>query len=483
MGKIVRILVEKSKIDKPMPTGLNTKIPPIYTFALGVIFVMALIVRLYPVIGTTETAYRYGFGIFGDTELYHVIAYNLYKGNGFSGTDDGRAFGLKGGGTNIEYEPAITRGPVYPFFISMVYKIFGSEKNMESIHTWRINLDKVRIVQCFMDAFVCILVFLITFLICQKSFFPAIISALLYCFSFYNIFYSRALLSECVTTFLLTLMLLFCILSLKYNKIYYWILAGICLGLTTLSRPEYLFFTLVFAFYTLIVGHRHILNVLKKSLIFVVATAIIIAPWTVRNYLTFKKPILVSVGALGTSLYIGTLETNDNWKSWNEMPVDKASFRQEQVTAKYLYDSAIHFTLLGSIKVKEFEDILIKLSLKRIRNKPLESFKIWIMRIPRLWYQFYIPMYGCREASGNFFIFYFVFAVYSFWKSRREEIILAFPIVLLFIYLTLIFLPLHIEPRYGVALMPCIISLAGIGIWKFVSLAKILTRKKQTDSK
>jgi len=40
------------------------------------------------------------------------------------------------------------------------------------------------------------------------------------------------------------------------------------------------------------------------------------------------------------------------------------------------------------------------------------------------------------------------------------------PIIVLFIYLNLAFLPLEIEPRYGVPLMPGIISLAGIGVWK-----------------
>ena len=37
---------------------------------------------------------------------------------------------------------------------------------------------------------------------------------------------------------------------------------------------------------------------------------------------------------------------------------------------------------------------------------------------------------------------------------------------LLFVYLNLIFLPVHIEPRYGVALMPGIIALTGIGLGK-----------------
>ena len=55
-----------------------------------------------------------------------------------------------------------------------------------------------------------------------------------------------------------------------------------------------------------------------------------------------------------------------------------------------------------------------------------------------------------------------MYAVAAAGKDRR----LMWPVILLFVYLNLIFMPLSIEPRYGVALMPGIISLAGIGLYK-----------------
>ena len=48
----------------------------------------------------------------------------------------------------------------------------------------------------------------------------------------------------------------------------------------------------------------------------------------------------------------------------------------------------------------------------------------------------------------------------------KEERVLMGLVGLLFLYLNLIFLPLHIEPRFGVALMPGIIALTGIGLGK-----------------
>ena len=111
----------------------------------------------------------------------------------------------------------------------------------------------------------------------------------------------------------------------------------------------------------------------------------------------------------------------------------------------------------------------MRLALKRIKNDPLQCFQNWITKIPRLWYQSYIQMYVYKEASGNFFIFYFVFGLYAVFAGTKREKTLMSPICFLFIYSTIIFLPLGVEPRYGVALMSGIISLTGIGIWKVIS--------------
>ena len=80
-----------------------------YYKAIGliVIFVAALIVRLYPVINSPEKINK-GFGPFGDANLYHILTYNLYKGNGFSGTDDGTPYGLNP-------EPNSSNAAIRPF--------------------------------------------------------------------------------------------------------------------------------------------------------------------------------------------------------------------------------------------------------------------------------------------------------------------------------------------------------------------------------
>ena len=77
------------------PGASNFKVttPFIRILGLILIFLAALFIRIDPVLMTPEPI-RAGFGPFGDSFLYHNIAYNLYKGHGYSGIDNGSAFGL-----------------------------------------------------------------------------------------------------------------------------------------------------------------------------------------------------------------------------------------------------------------------------------------------------------------------------------------------------------------------------------------------------
>ena len=282
---------------------------------LSLIIIGALAIRLYPVVNSPEKN-RSGFGPFGDTFYYHRVAYNLCNGNGFSATDDGRAFGVGKKNKDLEYEPTITRGPVYPFFMCMVYKTLGNEEYMVSLEDWHKNLNKVRIVQCVIDAAICLLVFFIVRLIYPAFFLPAFISAFLYCFSFYNIFYTKALLSESLTTFLMTWFIFFCVLVLKNQKKLWFFLAGAVFGLVILSRFEYAIFVFVIIIYMCFINRRSLPIAIKNCVIFIIGVIIVISPWTVRNHIAFKKPILVSIGTLGYKLWQGTFETDKIWGRW-----------------------------------------------------------------------------------------------------------------------------------------------------------------------
>ena len=78
---------------------------------LALVVALALILRLGPEIRSPESEHN-GHGPFGDTQLYHRIAVNLLRGNGFSSTDDGSAHGTE----RIEPERyELSASPFYRF--------------------------------------------------------------------------------------------------------------------------------------------------------------------------------------------------------------------------------------------------------------------------------------------------------------------------------------------------------------------------------
>lgn len=439
------------------------------TIGIICIFILALSLRLIP---SQQEKYRYGLGQFGDTFLFHIIAHNLYRGQGFSGITDGKSFGNESQEISVErYEPAATRAPIYPFFISCVYKLLGNAADMESILTWHNNWDKVRIVQCVLDASLCVAIYLLNRFFWPASAWPALFAAILYCFSFYNIFYARALLTESLATFWVTISLFFSIMGLKYPQNRWWYVAsGAGFALTTLTRPEYILFIPLLGLFIFTINKKNTFLALKKMTIFLVSALIVIIPWTIRNYISFKEPIIVSIGGLGYSLFMGTYESND-WRGWTDTPDHIYKNVEEKKHIEKLFSEFGYYYRNGSIKIKEIDAAFKAIALEKLKSDPLRIVKLWVEKIPRLWYQNYIQMYAFRELSGIYFIFYFLFALVAFfYKSKKEDKILMMPIVLLFFYLNCIFLPLHVEPRYGVAIMPGMICLAGIGLWKFVKL-------------
>ena len=433
--------------------------------AIGIscIFVVALSIRLIP---THQEIVRDGFGQFGDTYLYLAIAHNLYKGNGFSGTlEESKNAPAK------EYKPTATRGPGYPFFIFCVYKLLGNEKDMISPLTWHLIWDKVRIVQFVMDSSLCFVVYAMGCAFFPKSFWPAIMSAVLYCFSVYNIYYAKALLSESLLTFLITISLGSVIMGITHSQKRWWIGAGTGFGLAILTRPEYILFVPVLAVYIFIVYRKTISKAIIASLCLVMSAFLVIVPWSIRNYICFKDFIIVSTGGVGINLFTGTFESNDNWKGWGNYPDSIYKNAEEKKLIQKLGSDYKHYYYNGNIKIKGVDLSFSKIALARIKQDPIKIIDLWIQKIPRLWYQNYIQMYVLKEPSGYFFDFYFIFALVGFfYDSGKREKTIMMPVVLLFLYLNCIFLPLHVEPRYGVSVMPGLICLTGVGIWKAFNL-------------
>lgn len=434
----------------------------IWVLSLTIIVAVALTFRLSTVIFSPERE-RFGLGPFGDSYGYHITAYNLIMGRGFSVTD------VEAGSGKPVYKPTFTRGPGYPFFIYLVYTTFPDYEKLSSTQYWHIAFDRVRIAQCAMDSLCCVLIFLIVRLLCPASLWLPLISAALYSFAPYNIYYTRALLTETLTAFLVTLFVLLSIAGMRTMRLRLFFYAGLAFGLVLLTRSEYMFLLPVFATFIFLSQRLHTASAVKASLVYMLSAAIIVAPWSVRNLIVLKKPILLTAGRSGEMLYTGTYYNKKNWRGWDTFPDDVCIDDEERQTVHALFKNGFQIIYSGSIEeVAKRDKTFMELAARRFRAHPLQAITNWMLKIPLLWYQGAFPIFRDPEASGLWFAFYFAFACYAFATAGSGGRKLMWPVVLLFIYLTIIFIPLYVEPRYSVPLMPSIICLAGIGAGKAV---------------
>lgn len=430
------------------------------------VFLLALVVRLYPAIRFPEP-YRHGRGPFGDTLVYHTIAFNLYKGHGYSATPGRDTFGDDLQDRSIEYRPAIFRAPAYPLFLSIIYRIWGNPSETLTRDAWRAIWQKVRLIQCVLDACVCLLVLVVVRTVSSTPAWMSLIAAALYAVCPYPIYYTRALLTETLTTFLMAVFLLISLLALKHRRLWRLGLAGVAFGGVTLSRPEYLLFAPVVALSLMFLNRRDPRTGIAQSVAYALGAVLVISPWTIRNSLVFKKPILISAGGWGGNLYFGAVLTRENWSWWWRQQYPDHLFLDEEERRLFLdYNTRYLTTLIdGTLEeINERDKAFFQLTVRRLQKAPLLTVKRWIVKIPRLWYLDSIPFYRDREASGAFVLLSLIVAAFAFVSAPPATRAPMALVWLLMIYLTVLLIPFHVESRYSVPLMPGLISLAALGL-------------------
>jgi 4-amino-4-deoxy-L-arabinose transferase-like glycosyltransferase len=202
-----------------------------------------------------------------DEIRYTAPAVNMLAGRGFSSD------------MSEPYLPSEHTVPLYPIFIAGVYAVFGQ------------NNLAVRIAQGAIDVATCLLVAFIAFTLAPDSLRKptTIVALIIYGFlSWFTVFWTRYVLTETLAIFLSMLAVALSIWARKGR--WRWSIVGAICGLTVLTRADSVL--LVFAFVLFlafqIVRQRSSLSVVGL-LFFCTGLSLILMPWTVRNYLVFKK--------------------------------------------------------------------------------------------------------------------------------------------------------------------------------------------------
>jgi 4-amino-4-deoxy-L-arabinose transferase-like glycosyltransferase len=282
-----------------------------------------------------------------DQVSYDALARSLLDGRGYGFTEKWYPF-------TPANTPTAHWSFVYPLYLAGTYAVTG-------YHPLAARLLQVAVG----GALLCFLVYLIGRRVANEN--TGLVSAGLAAVYGYFIYYSAALMTE---TFFIILVLLILYLSLELKEkptLARWALLGLVLGVAALLRQTVLLFVpflLLWLFWELKqAGIRW-----WHFTVPIVVIILMIAPWTIRNYLVFDHFLLLNSNA-GYALYASNNPNlGSDWR--NElvvMPVPKELAGQNEAQ------------LDRALTKKGFEFILAdpERYLRLTLNKSLEYFRFW----------------------------------------------------------------------------------------------------------
>ena len=224
---------------------------------------------------------KYGsWGEATDVE-YKIIAENMFNGQGFS----------------LNGKKTMFREPAYPFFLFMIYKIFG------------VNFNAVRIIQ-FILLFA---VIYFSYKLSLKLFSVSAARITVLAVSILPIFslYATDLISEILAAFLIIIFMLFFIKSIetKESSSYFSAVSGLFLGLLILTKSVFTLLPIfIIPLYFLLKKEKSA----KKAFFFGIALLAVVSPWAYRNYLNFDKFAIADRG--GMLLYLHAVKSSSDYK-------------------------------------------------------------------------------------------------------------------------------------------------------------------------
>ena len=368
----------------------------------------------------------------GDSIDYDRLGINLSLGNGFSSAPE------------KPFLPEIIRDPLYPFFLAAIYSLFGH-------HPLAVMLFQV-----VLDTIGCLLIFLLLRRIMNHAFSLSVLAMM----SFYpfSAYYCASLLSETLSTFLLSVSFFLWILCIRNKESdgspILLILLGVTLGLNILCKSALILLPLLFA--AVFVFPKRNMRSLKKSFLILTSCYLLVLPWTLRNALVFGKFIPVRVG-IGQALWVGTVERGGGIVT--ESKIDEGM--------EVLYRKFLETKETGN--AIEYDRLLKEAALNKIKRAPLSFLSRSIRNTFRIWMSMYhhemnpYLIYGARIGSMAVLILaiWGFFSSYSLWNRL-------YPFIWIIAYFSIIHALLHIEARYSMPARPYLLVFTCLGLFKLM---------------
>jgi len=340
--------------------------------------------------------------------------------------------------------------PLYAIFISICLSLFGDDQ------------VPVKVVQAFVDSTMIIAVYYI-----MREIFDArtgLVSAAISAIYPFSIYLTISIASEPLFTFFLSLFVLLTIRAVRSQKLHHYCAAGVLLGLATLTRGTTQFVPLIFLI-MLLPLHRLTKDILLAYLAFCLSFALVILPWTLRNYIVLED--FIPVGTAGGGVF--WQGSSEKFFTIDGKNVDWPAIR-ETLRAK-----GIEVPSKGS-KPSQAERFLTRAGIEnyksRLQSDPLSFVPFLLNKFFRLWYATESGHNQGVILAINLLIYPFALAGLMLAMVRKKSMAwLLFCIMFYFVVVHWVTLPLF---RYMIPVMPYVIGFAAFTITTIVKQSEFL---------
>jgi 4-amino-4-deoxy-L-arabinose transferase-like glycosyltransferase len=405
-------------------------------FTFTIIFVVALGLRGCVALSQPEAP-------IADPADYHQIGASLAEGHGYVTT----------GG-----KPTAWRPPGYPAFLSLIYRINGP------------SVLTATLVQSVVGALTVLMLMLFGLMVLNQI--ESVIAGVIATIYPVLVWLPRLLLSENLSL-LLTLITLWSVaMYIKSRRVWWLVLFGAVGGINTLVRGGNLALPIILGVGLLIVARRRRWADWKQLsaglLLAVAAFAVVLTPWTIRNYRVFHAFVPVATQE-GLTLYGSYWPPIRNGKLiWGNLP---GTEDPNVATANHLEDEVAASKYLQHV------------TLERLREQPAYFFrvipsKMISLLVPFDWEVLTHPVGNGRKLNWGY-LFIALPAVFGFvllCRNPRPNQWLLWVIPILVLVQTMVF---YGSPRFRLPVEPIAILLTSVSLahfWAFLKRRRSLLR-------
>jgi tetratricopeptide (TPR) repeat protein len=419
-----------------------------------IIFFSALILRLIYIIQLQDSPF-FNFPQI-DTLWHHLWANEIAAGN-------------------VIGNEVFFRAPLYPYFLSLIYSVFGD------------GPFAYRVIQSVIGSLSCVLIYLIGRDLFNKR--TAIIAGIIAAFYSIFIYFDNELLITNLFVFLTLLLFLITLRTDHKSSLKRFFLIGLICGLAAIARPTILILFPLLIYYLFLHHQKWSGKNLVPVLFLIAGMLIMILPVTIRNYAVGKDVVLISYQG-GVNFWAGNNLQADGKTAG--APGYYKAYGEYQDNVKFSGERTAELDLGRDMKPSEITGYWYKKGFEYIFGNPVKYIALEVKKLYFTWNAYEIEsnrdIYSQRPYSSllsillwhNIIGFPFgliaplallgIFLAIKNW-NRRYLLLLGF----LFIY-QIVLLLFFVTARFRAPILPFIIILAAFAIDYLIGFRK----KKQS---